>query len=79
MAKLNLLHEALDEKPQWAFTFYLFGWKLYFDGEYSASKDYLQKASNLRLSHRVLRREHSLATRAESIPSRRVCTSDFTV
>ena len=58
-SRLNLLHEVIDEMPEWGLAFYLIGRQLHFDERYAASNDYLVKAAAFGLPHRVLRIENT--------------------
>ena len=58
-SRLNLLHEVVDEMPEWGLAFYLIGRQLHFDERYAASNDYLVKAAAFGLPHRVLRIENT--------------------
>ena len=53
-SKLNLLHEVVDEMPEWGLAYYLIGRQLHLDQAYAASNDYLVKAAAFGLPHRVL-------------------------
>ncbi|MDE0300410.1 MAG: tetratricopeptide repeat protein [Candidatus Poribacteria bacterium] len=57
--RINLLHEVVDEMPEWGLAFYLIGRQLHLDGQYAASNDYLLKAAAFGLPHRVLKNENS--------------------
>ena len=58
-SRINLLHEVVDEIPEWGLAFYLIGRQLHLDGQYAASSDYLVKAAALGLPHRVLKVENT--------------------
>ena len=53
-SRMNLLHEAIDEMPEWGLVYYLIGRQLHLNQEYAASNDYLVKAAAFGLPHRVL-------------------------
>ena len=57
--RINLLHEVIDEVPEWGLAFYFVGRQLHFDQEYAASNDYLVKAAAFRLPHQILRIENT--------------------
>ena len=52
--RINLLHEVVDEMPEWGLALYLIGRQLHLDGQYAGSNDYLEKAEAFGLPHRVL-------------------------
>lgn len=56
---MNLLHEAVDEKPEWGLAHYLIGRQLHLNQEYAASNDYLVKAAAFGLPHRVMKIENT--------------------
>ena len=58
-SRINLLHEVVDEMPEWGLAFYLIGRQLHFDQQYAASNDYLVKAAAFGLPHRVLKIENT--------------------
>ena len=53
-SRLNLLHEVIDEMPEWGLALYIIGRQLHLDQGYAASNDYLVKAAAFGLPHRVL-------------------------
>ena len=53
-SRMNLLHEVVDELPEWGLAYYLIGRQLHLDQEHAASNDYLVKAAAFGLPHRVL-------------------------
>lgn len=58
-SRMNLLHEVVDEKPEWGLAHYLIGRQLHLNQEYTASNDYLVKAAASGLPHRVLKIENT--------------------
>ena len=58
-SRMNLLHEVVDEKPEWGLAHYLIGRQLHLNQEYTASKDYLVKAAAFGLPHRVMKIENT--------------------
>lgn len=58
-SRMNLLHEVVDEMPEWGLALYLIGRQLHLDGQYAASNDYLVKAAAFGLPHRVLKIENT--------------------
>ena len=58
-SRMNLLHEVVNEIPEWGLAFYLIGRQLHFDERYAASNDYLVKAAAFGLPHRGLRIENT--------------------
>jgi len=58
-SRMNLLHEVVDEKPEWGLAHYLIGRQLHYDQQYTASNDYLVKAAVFGLPHRVLKIENT--------------------
>ncbi len=58
-SRLNLLHEVIDEMPEWGLALYIIGRQLHLDQGYAASNDYLVKAAAFGLPHRVLRIENT--------------------
>ena len=58
-SRINLLHEVVDEIPEWGLALYLIGRQLHLDGQYAASNDYLVKAAAFGLPHRVLKMENT--------------------
>lgn len=53
-SRMNLLHEVIDEIPEWGLVYYLIGRQLHLNQQYAASNDYLAKAAAFGLPHRVL-------------------------
>ena len=58
-SRMNLLHEVVDEMPEWGLAHYLIGRQLHYDQQYTASNDYLVKAAVFGLPHRVLKIENT--------------------
>ena len=58
-SRMNLLHEAIDEIPEWGLVYYLIGRQLHLNQEYTASNDYLAKSATFGLPHRVLKIENT--------------------
>ena len=58
-SRMNVLHEVVDEMPEWGLAHYLIGRQLHLNQEYTASNDYLVKAAASGLPHRVLKIENT--------------------
>lgn len=58
-SRMNLLHEMVDEIPEWGLAHYLIGRQLHLNQEYTASNDYLVKAAAFGLPHQVLKIENT--------------------
>jgi len=57
--RMNLLHEVINEIPEWGLAFYLAGRQLHSDQKYAASNDCLVKAAAFGLPHRSLEIENT--------------------
>ena len=53
-SKMTLLHEVINELPEWGLPYYLIGRHLHFDQEYAPSNRYLFKASAFGPPHQSL-------------------------
>ena len=58
-SRMNLLHEVVDEIPEWGLVYYLIGRQLHLNQEYAASNDYLVQAAAFGLPHRILKIENT--------------------